>query len=167
MLRAAQTISSLLLVLASSGCFLPWRVAEPVKFTVIDAKTEAPIPNAKVVYLACDVHDSSCQHAHLVRSTSSANGAVKIDGHREWAFLVPVPGNIPVPNHFVAIWAPGYSAFAYGQYGDSVASRKRAIARKDILDALNEIPDDHASSAPSLNPSRELEGGTIRLRRQQ
>jgi hypothetical protein len=96
-----------------------------------------------------------------------ADGTVAIYGRRKWGFWVPVPGGIPVPNHFIAIWAPGYSAFAYGQYGDSVESRKREIRRTDILDALSEIPVDQSSSASSLNPTQELEGGKIRLRRQQ
>jgi hypothetical protein len=139
----------------------------PLDLTVIDADTMRPIENAKVVYVACDVHDSRCEHAGLVRTSSSKTGAVKIPGRREWGPWGPAPGALPVPNHFIAIWADGYSAYAYGQYGDTVESRKRGITRTDILDALNTIPNDRSSSDASLNPTRELDGGKVRLRKLQ
>jgi hypothetical protein len=167
MLTALRTALNAIFVFVLSGCFFPWRVMEPLEFTVIDAATEAPIPGARVVYLSCDVHDFGCHHAHLVKANSSADGSVVLPGRREWALLVPVPGNLPVPNHFVAVWAPSYSAYAYGQYGDRVASRTRGVTRQDILEAFAEIPNDQSSSDTSLNPSRELDGGKIRLRRLQ
>jgi hypothetical protein len=160
-------ISSIVLLLLASGCFFPLRVMHSLELTVVDAQSAAPIPNASVVYLACDVHDSRCEYAGLVRTTSSAKGAVSIGARREWGPWGPAPGALPVPNHFIAIWAPGYSAFVFAQYGDTVESRRRYVERTDILEALDAIPRDHASSDPSLNPRRELGGGKIRLRKLQ
>ena len=162
----AITSSSLALLLLVSGCIVvPLRVMEPFEVTVTDSETVTPISNATIVYLACDVHDFRCRHADLVRGTSSATGIVKIDGRRKWGIWIPAPGGLPAPNHFIAIWAPGYSAFVFAQYGDTVESRKRGIDRADILEALNAIPADQTSSDSSLNPREELVGGTIRLRK--
>ena len=149
-----------------AGCFVaPLRVMEPLEVTVIDAETGSPIPNAEIVYLACDVHNRQCSHAHLVRTASSNSGVITIDERRKWGTWFPAPGGLPVPNHLIAIWAPGYSAYVFAQYGDTVESRKRGITRADILDALNAIPKDQSSSEPLLNPVKNLNGGKIRLKR--
>src|SRR5688500_17007192 len=97
---------------------------EPLHVTVVDAQTGRPIPNATVIHMACDVHDSRCERARLVRTSSSEKGTVRISGRREWGPWGPAPGALPVPNHFIAIWADGYSAYVFAQYGDTVESRK-------------------------------------------
>jgi hypothetical protein len=148
------------------GCLIaPLPVAAPLRVTVIDAQDQTPIANAMVLYLACDIHDFGCEHAKLVSTTSSQKGQVKIDGERKWGFWVLAPGGVPVPNHFIAIWAPGYSAFVFGQYGDTVESKKRRVRRSDIREALRSIPKDTSSSDELLNSSKELSGGSIRLLR--
>jgi hypothetical protein len=161
--KTARLAAAGSLLLALSACLFPWQFLAPVSFTVVDAATGAPIPGAKVLVLACDVHDYVCRDAQLARAVSAPDGAVEVPGRRQWAIIVPVPGNIPVLNHFVAVWAPGYSAYTYGQYGDSLAGRTRNITRQDILEAFAEIPHDQRSNP--LNRSSELEGGTIRLQK--
>ena len=133
--------------------------------TVIDAQSAVLIPHATVIYFVCDVHDFECRHATLVRTDSSAQGHLRLDGRREWGVWLPAPGGLPVPNHFIAIWAPGYSAFIFAQYGDTIESLRRRAPRPDLLEALESIPVDRSSSDPSLDPRQELQGGRIRLRK--
>ena len=162
-LKAMLTIG---LVLSFQGCFVaPLRVADNLDVTVVDAQSSLPIPQATLVYLVCDVHDIECRHAILARASSSEGGRLRVCGRREWGPWVPAPGGLPVPNHFVAIWAPGYSAFVFGQYDRTVESKKRLVGCQDVLDALNLIPGDRSSSDPLLNPKQELHGGKIRLLR--
>jgi hypothetical protein len=167
-MRTVGIALSVTLLLLGSGCVIaPLRVAEPLEVIVTDAQSGTPIAEATVIYLVCDVHDFGCKHAKLVRATSALNGEVKIDGQRKWGVWVPAPGGLPAPNHFIAIWAPGYSAFVFSQYGDNVESLKKGTKRADLLDALNSVPSDQASSDPSLNSKEELIGGKIRLRKSQ
>jgi hypothetical protein len=152
--------------LSLHGCIVaPLRVAETLDVTVVDADNGAPIPGAMVIYFVCDIHDFRCEHAALKQTTANERGAVKIEGRRQWGVWIPGPGGLPVPNHFIAIWARGYSAFVFGEYGDTVESIKTKVPRHDVFDALDSIPSDRLSSDPSLNPKEELIGGRIRLRR--
>jgi hypothetical protein len=158
--------SSLLIVLSLiiGGCFIwPLKVAEELKVEVIDATSGNPIPHADVVYLACDVHDFDCSHALLVRTKANDKGEVDIESTRQWGTWIPAPGGIPAPNHLIAIWAPGYSAFVSSQYGDSINSRVAQTKRDDIIQALQEIPSDQTVNDELLNPRRELIGGKIKL----
>ena len=163
-LKLNGIVLSFAALLSLSGCIIaPLRVAAPLDVTVVDAQDRTPIANAVVVYLVCDIHDFGCDHARLVSATSSDKGEVKIDGQRKWGFWVIVPGGVPVPNHFIAIWAPGYSAYVFAQYGDSVDSARRRVRRSDIRAALSSIPKDTSSSDALLNAEQELNGGSIRL----
>ena len=122
--------SSLLVILALSlrGCFIwPLKVAEELDVEVIDAESERPIPRAEVVYLACDFHDFSCNRAKLVRTQSNEKGKTEIDSTTRWGLWISAPGGIPVPNHLIAIWAPGYSAFVFSQYPESIGRRASGI----------------------------------------
>src|SRR5262245_22767438 len=157
----------LALLLSCQGCFVaPLRVANTLDVTIVDAQNSTPIPDATAVYFVCDIHDFQCRHATLVRAASNAHGNLKIRGRREWGVWFPAPGGLPVPNHFIAIWAPGYSAFVFGQYRDTVDSIRRHVPRQDLLEALDSIPSDQSSSDPSLNPKEQLHGGKIRLRKE-
>ncbi len=159
---------SLLVILALSlgGCFVwPLKVAEELDVEVIDAESGSPIPRAEVVYLACDFHDFSCNRAELVRTQSNDKGKIEIDSTRRWGIWLPAPGGIPVPNHLIAIWAPGYQAFVFSQYPESIARRVSSTKREDIIRALREIPSDQTMNDESLNPRRELIGGKIQLRK--
>ena len=101
-------IPLMVLLVLLSGCLVaPLKVAYEVEVTVIDAKTGNPIPNAQVIYLACDIHDFSCSGGRLVRTSSNENGEVSIDSKRQWGFWILAPGGWPVPNHLIAVWASG------------------------------------------------------------
>lgn len=146
------------------------RVAEPLEVIVVDAETKEPIPGASVVYLVCDLHDYGCSRGKLIRATSNEKGEVKIEGETKIGTWVLAPGGLPVPNHLIAIWSPGYSAFVFIQYKSADAPidellerKKKSVTRTDILKALQEIPEDKASSDEGLNPKKELTGGKIRL----
>ena len=166
-LSRIAVVLALGLLLSVQGCFVaPLRVAETLDVTVVDAENGAPIRDATAVYFVCDIHDFQCRHATLLRTTSNARGDLKIRGRREWGVWFPAPGGLPVPNHFIAIWAPGYSAFVFGQYRDTVESIRHRVPRQDVLEALDSIPSDRSSSDPSLNPKEELRGGKIRLRKE-
>lgn len=146
------------------------RVAEPLEVIVVDAETEKPIAGASVVYIVCDLHDYSCSKGKLIRTTSNEKGEVKIEGETKTGIVFPGPGGLPVPNHLIAIWSPGYSAFVFIQYkvtdapiDELIERKKRSVTRMDILKALREIPEDKASSDERLNSKKELIGGKIRL----
>ncbi|ALA57716.1 hypothetical protein NITMOv2_1288 [Nitrospira moscoviensis] len=91
------------LALNLGGCIWPLKIAEGLEAEVVDAASGNPIPLADVVYLACDFHDFSCNHATLVRTKANEQGKIAIGSTRQWGFWLPAPGGIPVPNHLVAI----------------------------------------------------------------
>lgn len=164
----ATVIALLTATFILGGCVIaPMSVMEPLKITVADATTDAPIANASIVYIVCDVHDSACTRAKLVRAASTPSGHIDIEGQRTWGVWFPAPGGLPAPNHFIAIWAPGYSPFLFSQYEDTVEKLKwrYETKRPDILEALNAIPIDALSSNPTLDPVRQLSSGKIRLRK--
>ena len=76
---------------------------------------------------------------------------------------ISAPGGLPVPVHFTAIWAEGYSAFVRGDYRATVQNLQRRVQRQDLIEALESIPNDLSSSEPSLNPVGSLRRATIRL----
>lgn len=173
MIFKAHAISLFVSLFMLTGC-IPIhdtiRVAEPLEVIVVDAETEKPIPAASVVYLVCDLHDYGCSRGKLIRTTSDEKGEVKIEGETKTGIVFPRPGGLPVPNHLIAIWSPGYSAFVFIQYKSADAPidellerKKKSVTRTDILKALQEIPEDKASSDEQLNPKKELIGGKIRL----
>lgn len=154
------------LALSLDGCLIwPLNVAEELDVEVIDATSGIPIPYAEVVYVACDAHDFKCSKANLVRTKANDKGQIEIDSTRQWGVWIPAPGGIPVPNHLIAIWAPGYSAFVFSQYEGTIASRISRTKREDIIRALQEIPSDQTMNDASLNPREELIGGKIKLRK--
>lgn len=155
-----------------TGCRGTLHVAQPLDVIVVDAETEKPIAGASIVYIACDLHNPySChEYGKLIRTTSNEKGEVKIEGETKTGTWLPFPGGLPTPNHLIAIWAPGYSAFVFSQYKVTDATidellerKKKSVARTDMLKALQEIPEDKASSDERLNPKKELIGGKIRL----
>jgi len=154
------TIMSLCL----SGCIWPLPVAHELDVQVIDAHSNTPIPNAQVIYLACHVHDYGCRKGYLIRTQTTDEGKVHISKLYGWGPWLPVAGGLPAPNHLIAIWAQGYSAFVFTQYGDSVSQRHNDTKRNDIRSALQEIPDDRIVNDEYLNPRAEFIGGKIKLR---
>jgi hypothetical protein len=162
MIRAANLLA---LLLFFQGCIIaPLRVANDLRVTVTDQQTGAPIGGAPVVYLVCDIHDFDCSNGRLVETISDTQGHVHIEGRRKWGVWIPTPGGLPVPNHTIAIWAPGYSAYVFQQYGGTIQDLAERIDSPAVRGALKRIPADLRSSDPALNPRRELTGGQIRLR---
>jgi hypothetical protein len=162
-MRARMTVA--LVLLLCGGCIVaPLRIANDLKITVVDDATGKPIPVAPVVYFVCVVHDFSCRHAIFVETRTNASGLVRIKGKRKWGVWIPAPGGLPVPNHTIAVWAPGHSAFVFTQYGSGIEDTKWRVQRADVLAALDRVPADTSSSDPRLNPVASLAGGVIRLR---
>ena len=159
---AIRTLLLLAPMLLSQACIIaPLRVANDLRVTVTDHETGAPIAGASVVYFACDIHDFDCGNGILVETTSDQQGRVDIKGRRKWGLWIAAPGGLPVTNHTIAIWAPGYSAYVFHQYGGNLSDM---IDDPEVRDALNRIPEDQRSSDDAINPRRELIGGRIRLR---
>lgn len=148
-----------------SGCFIaPLRVACPLKVTVEDAATGSPIPEARVIYIVNDHHDFFCrEEGRIVRAVSDKSGHVDISGKRKWGFWIAAPGGLPVPDHLIAIWAPGYSTYLFSQYSNIADRKKRCENRSDMLQALDEIPQEQQIADPWLNVKADLIGGIIKL----
>lgn len=81
-----------------------------------------------------------------------------------WGPWLPVAGGLPAPNHLIAIWTQGYSAFVFTQYGDTVLQRHNNTKREDVKSAPQEIPDDRIFSDEHFNPKDQFIGGKIKLR---
>ena len=166
-MRNARPFVLLGIALVCQGCIVaPLPISAPLDITIVDASSGLPIPGAVVVHYVCDVHEFSCRNARLVRTTSSAGGRVEIPRRWRWGLWIAAPGGLPVPNHFIAVWAPGYSPFMFSQYDDPlerVIERIRAT-RPDVAEELKTLPAP-SSSDPSLNPPGEFRGGRLRLRR--
>jgi hypothetical protein len=165
-MRTTQLIVALAFVLISAGCIVaPLPVSAPVDALIVDADDDRPIAGAAVVHFVCDVHDFHCHHGRLVRTESSADGRVRIPRRWRWGLWIAAPGGLPVPNHFVAIWAPGYSPFVFSQYEDPLehAIERIGVSRPDVAAELKALPDATLSSDPTLNPPAQLIGGRIRL----
>lgn len=146
-----------------TGCvFAPLPISAPLRTTVVDSDSGAAIPGAQVLRVVKDVHDSGGRDERVVRTTTDAQGKVSVPRVWRWGLWISAPGGLPVPNHLIAIWAPGYRTFLFHQY-DDLAARERDATRDEIRAALREIPREAVSDDAKLNPSRELNGGKIRL----
>lgn len=163
-----RRIAVLAFVVLGQGCIVaPLPVSAPVEVSVVDAETDAPIVGAAVVYFVCDIHDFACSQGRLVRTESGPKGRVSIPRRWRWGLWIAAPGGLPVPNHFVAIGAPGYSPFVFSQYDDSLARviARIGVTRPEIAAELQALPPATVSSDPSLNSASQLIGGKIRLRK--
>jgi hypothetical protein len=163
-----RMIATLALVLICQGCIVaPLPVSSPLDVSVVDAETGAPIARAAVVYFVCDIHDFDCSEGRLVRTESGPGGKVTIPRRWRWGLWIAAPGGLPVPNHFIAIQAPGYAPFVFSQYEDSLERviARIGVTRPDVAAELRTLPAGSSSSDRSINASSELIGGKIRLRR--
>ncbi len=157
-------VAILLASLTQNGCVWPMTVAEALDVRVMDSKTMSPIPFAEVVYLACDWHDFDCNQARLIRTRADKHGALMIDRQRRWGLWLPAPGGIPVPIHLIAIWSSGYSPFIFGPE-DVIQRRIPWTPRRDIRDALEEIPLERGSNYPTWNPQTRFIEGAVMLQK--
>lgn len=153
-------------LLAGCCCF-PARVAMPLRTTVLDSETGAPIAGAHVVRFVGDVHDRQCQRSTIEQLETDESGLVAAPGRRKWGLWVPAPGLLPVPNHQIAVWKEGYYVWTYSQYGhlDDLLTWRRPDDRKDIIEVLSRIPPQRKEMDPTLDPNKVLNGGTIRLQK--
>ncbi|MBI5695132.1 MAG: hypothetical protein HZC51_05230 [Nitrospirae bacterium] len=154
------------MLLLLSGCFpFPARTTMPLRTTVVDAESGAPIEGAKVLRIVCDLHDFDCSHAVIDRGHTDQDGYIKMSGKRKWGIWIPAPGGMPVPNHQIAIWKPGYQAFVFSQYG-KVEDVARHTKRNDLKEAIQEIPAERKETTPDDDdPEKMFLGGTVRLYR--
>ena len=163
-----RIFAAVTLLFACQGCLIaPLPVASPLRVRIVDAGANLPIAGATVIYFVCDIHDFECKHAILVQTASTNTGAVTIHRRWRWGLWIPAPGGLPVPNHFIAIWAPGYSAFVFSEYGDTVERviERITVIRPDIAEELKSLPAERSSVDPSRTAYKQLVDGTIRLQK--
>jgi hypothetical protein len=147
-----------------SSCFVaPLRVAMPLHITVEDADTGAPVQDAKVLYIASDIHDYFCKEGRVVHTKTNINGQVDISGKWKFGIWVIAPGGLPAPQHIVAISAEGYSTYLFGQYEFMKSRQKSCDIQSDIVKALTEIPQDNVVRDSRQMPDSELNGSRIKL----
>ncbi len=148
------------------GCFVaPLRVAMPLHVKVEDADTGNPIPDAKVLYIASDIHDYLCKEDRVIRTKADDKGQVDISGKWKFGIWIIVPGGLPAPQHIVSISAPSYSSYVFGRYEEMKSRKKLCDSHSDILEALAEIPQDNVTNDSTLIPDSELNGKIIKLTR--
>lgn len=127
----ARTIFSVLSLFILTGCMYGTiYLAKPLDVVVVDAETEEPIQGASVVYLVCDLPDYGCSRCRLIRTISNEKGEIKIEGESRTGIWLVAPGGLPVPDHLIAIWADGYSAFVFIQYKSADASIDELLETK-------------------------------------
>jgi hypothetical protein len=155
-----------LLLVALAGCFpYPARIVMPLRTRVVDAGTGQPISGAKVLRVMCDIHDFTCANAIVDRGETNQEGQIDLPGKRRWQLFIPFPGGMPVPNHQIAIWKPGYVAFVFSQYGDVDHLIRKSCERQDLLAALHEIPAERRVYTPRDQPEQLLLDGRVALER--
>jgi len=142
--------------------FYPARTVMPLKTEVVDAESGQPIEGASYLRIVCDVHDFNCSSAKIDRGITRKDGFIEVNGERKWGLYIFAPGGVPVPNHNIAIWKPGYLAFVFSQYGN-IETIKETTDREDIIKAINEIPNQRTTFDPSTNPNDLFLNGQIKL----
>lgn len=152
-----------LFALSLGACFpYPAQVVERLQVRVVDALTGQPLGSVNYLRIVCDVHDMACHHA-LINTGRSADGHITLPGRRDWGPWTPVPGGLPVPNHQIAIWKPGYEAFVFSQYDDDIDRFADIAQNPAITRAVAAIPAQR-EYLHSDAPGPILQGGVIRLR---
>lgn len=147
-----------------TGCAYPARIVMPLETRVVDAETGAPIEEATVLRVVCDIHDFKCTHGYVDRAETNHDGKIQLRGRREWGLWIPAPGGLPVPNHQIAIWKAGYEAFVFSQYGD-ISHIQSSTDRADLRTALQEIPQARKNYSPRDHPEKLFEDGRVELRK--
>jgi len=161
----AKAILLITLLPLLTGClFYPVRTATPVNIRVVDAETGKPIAGAHVLRIVCDVHDLHCQNGRIDRSQTDNEGFVKVAGETRFGFWAPGPGGIPVPSNQIAIWKEGYYALVFSQFGD-IQYIEQSSGRKDIIEAINEIPLDRKFYGRLYDFNEVFSGGQAKLYR--
>ena len=162
------TVILIPLILLHSGCLIfPMKVVLPLTTITIDAETEEPIFGASVLRIVCDMHDFDCSNAYMDLGSTNKNGLINLPGKRKWGIWILAPGGLPAPNHHIAIWKKGYSAFVFTQYDDHFEKSNFSMNRQDIQEAINKIPIERRYMNEDQSPNELFDGGKIRLFRLQ
>jgi hypothetical protein len=164
-----KKLNSILLIsmcLTLWGCFVfPLRTIEPLKITVIDASTGTPIEGAIVLRLVCDIHNRDCNNAFIDMNVTNDKGIICLSGKRDFGPWMAAPGGLPVPNHQIAIWKEGYSAFVFSQYDNDIDRFSARTRNKNIIEAVRKIPKERKYLSLETNPYSVFDNGIIKLYR--
>ena len=156
--------SFLFFVLA--GCFVfPLRTIEPLKVRVIDASTGTPIAGAIVLRVVCDIHDRDCKNAFIDMNKTNVTGFIRLCGKRNFGSWVAAPGGMPAPNHQIAIWKEGYSAFVFSQFDNDIDKFTSKTSNKTIIEAVSKIPKERRYLSLDTDPNSVFYNGKIKLYR--
>jgi hypothetical protein len=161
MIKVISVISLLFLL---TGCPFTAQTVMPLESQVVDAETGLPIEMATVLRIVCDIHDRRCTKGKIEKGETDKDGKIKFQGKRQWGLWLPLPGCLPVPNHQIAIWKPGYRAFVFSQYGNIEDLLSSAI-REDVKSAIRAIPKDRNNYTPDDTPEKLFQHGIIKLQK--
>jgi len=155
-----------LLFFVLSGCFaFPLRTIEPLRVTVIDASTGTPIANAIVLRVVCDIHNRDCKDAFIDMNKTNEKGIIRLSGKRDCGPWVAAPGGMPAPNHQIAIWKEGYSAFVFSQFDNDIDKFASKTINKKIIEAVSKIPKERRYLPLDTDPNSVFNNGEIKLYR--
>ncbi len=135
----------------------------PLRVTVQDADTGSPIPDATIIYIASDIHDYLCKEGRVIRTRTDSGGKVDISGKWRFGVWLIAPGGLPMPQHIVAISAPGYSTYLFGRYDEMKSGKRRCHSHSDIVEALAEIPQENVIRDSRPMSVSQLNGEIIKL----
>ena len=163
-MKIVLVFSIFLLCYLASFIFHPARIVMPLSVQVIDSQSGTPIEGANILRIVCDIHDRSCKNLNLSRGQTDKNGRIKMEGIRKWGLWIPLPGGMPVPNHRIAIWKPGYKAFVFSQYG-KITDINTQTVRSELKKVVQEIPLERKEYGSNDKPEETFIGGKIKLYR--
>ncbi len=156
MFRERTYLCLTLILFLLPGCtvaLFPAVIVAPIDLKVVDADTGDPINDAVVLRIVCDIHNfRDCTNGMVDRARTDKNGSAKIPDKRKWGIWSAALGGLPVPNHLIAIWKEGYSAFVFSQYENSDEYLLLVCTREDVVEAIKEIPQERRPYYADTNP---------------
>lgn len=158
-------LSVLLFILCNTSCIVfPWETVLPVESKVIDDQTGKELVNINYLRIVIDVHDFGCNKPYLEEGVIEKGLEFHLDNKREWGVYLPVPGGLPVPMHYIAIWKEGYHAVVFSPYdlNDEKLSQE-CSNHENIKYALEKIPKPRTFITQPFDINEKLLGGTIKL----
>ena len=163
-MKLIKSIPIIFWVFSIWGCFVfPLKTVEPLSTTVVDSESGKPIAGAVVLRIVCGIHDFSCKNASIEKKFTNNKGMIYLGSKREWGPWFPAPGGLPVPNHQIAIWKEGYSAFIFLQYNNDIDQFAAHVKSNDIREAIREIPKERKYLSENIDPSTIFVNGKVEL----
>lgn len=155
---------SLLCGVLLPGC-LPYTKIGSIDTRVVDDSTGEPIPEPRVLQLVHDLHDFDWNVARIRESRGSLAGVIVLAGESGITPCLPAPELMPNPDHFIVVWAPGYSPAMFSQfYGADELQRLKPAPDSEVAARLCAIPwDTHPHILKEVEPL--VDGATLRLRK--